>query len=67
LLGKPTRREERSNNINNVWADNTPRFLKETYTETIRTGSFIVLKREKGLLNFFIGYRRVEEHTLKMR
>jgi hypothetical protein len=54
-------------NINSVWVDNTPRFLKETYTKTIKTGSLIVLKREKDLLNFFIGYRNVEGRTLRVR
>jgi hypothetical protein len=32
LLEKPAWSEERSNNINCVWANNTPSFLKETYT-----------------------------------
>jgi hypothetical protein len=40
-------------------------FLKETHIESIRSGSLIILKREKDLQNFIITKRTFKGHALR--
>jgi hypothetical protein len=42
-------------------------FLKSLTLKPSGLGALLSLREKKGLLNFFIGYRSVEEHTLRVR